>query len=417
MPQVTNLADKIEKRLPGELVGFIKQAGKVAAGREEAIYLVGGAVRDLLLDKTNLDIDLAVEGDAIALAGELIKDKDGKITIHRQFSTAKISWHKWRIDIATARRESYSRPGALPTVKPGSLKDDLFRRDFTINAMAVAFNPQVYGHLIDPYSGQKDLRQGLIRVFHEKSFIDDSTRIWRGLRYEQRLDFQLEAATLSLLKRGIAMLDTISGDRIRYELECILQEELPEKVFRRAGELGVLKRLNPSLDDDGWLAKKYSDARQVSLPHKPPPDLYMALLTYHLADKEREQFISYLRLPKSITQTLRDSGSIRAKLKELTDAKTKPSSIYHLLYRYSPQAITTGIIAGDSPIACRNIKLYLDKLRFAKPLLSGNDLIEMGIPPGPQIKEILNKLLDAKLDGRAKTREDEEGMVGEWRKG
>jgi len=411
MPQVTNLADKIEKRLPAELVGFIKQAGELADIREEKIYLVGGAVRDLLLDKTNLDIDLAVEGDAIALARELIKGKGGKITIHRQFNTAKISWHEWNVDLATARRESYARSGALPTVKPGSINDDLIRRDFTINAMAVGLNPQTYGHLIDPYNGQKDLGDRLIRVLHEKSFIDDSTRIWRGLRYEQRLDFQLEAVTLNLLRRDVSMLDSISGDRLRYELECILQEELPEKVLRRAGELGVLKKLNPSLGGNGWLALKYSDARQMSLPHKPPPSLYMALLTYRLTDKEREQFISYLRLPKSATRTLRDSGSIREKIKELADTAVKPSSIYHLLNGYSPQAITTGIIAGDSEEACRNMQLYLDKLRSIKPLLNGNDLIQMGIPPGPRIKEILNKLLDARLDGEVKTRQDEEGVV------
>jgi tRNA nucleotidyltransferase (CCA-adding enzyme) len=414
MPQVTNLADKIEKQLPAELVAFIKQAGELADRRGEKIYLVGGAVRDLLLDKTNLDIDLAVEGDAIALARELIKGKGGKITIHRQFNTAKISWHKWSIDLAAARRESYGRPGALPTVKPGSINDDLFRRDFTINAMAVGLNPQTYGYLIDPYSGQKDLGDRLIRVLHEKSFIDDSTRIWRGLRYEQRLDFQLEAATLNLLKRDIPLLDTISGDRIRYELECILQEELPEKVLRRAGELGVLEKLNPSLRGDGWLADKYSDARQMNLPHKPPPDLYMALLTHHLIDKEREQFISYLRLPKSAARILRDSGGIREKIRELADTEIKPSSIYHLLHSYSPQAITVGIIAGDSEESRRNMRLYLDKLRHTKPILGGNDLIEMGIPPGPRIKEVLNKLLDAHLDGEVKTREDEEGMVREW---
>ena len=413
MPEVTNLADKIEKQLPTELVGFLKQAGEVTAGRGKAVYLVGGAVRDLLLDKTNIDIDLVVEGDAIAFARELMQGKGGKITIHRQFSTAKIVWHEWSVDLATSRRESYSRPGALPAVKPGSLDDDLFRRDFTINAMAIDLNPHSYGRLIDPYSGQKDIRQGLLRVLHEKSFIDDSTRIWRGLRYEQRLDFRLEADTLILLQRDISMLDSISGDRIHYELECILDEELPEKVLQRAGKLGALERLNPALEDDGWLAGKYNNARQMSLPHKPPPNLYMALLAYHLADKEREQFISYLRLPKPAARTLRDSDSIRAKLTELAAAAIKPSRIYHQLHGYSPQAITSNIIASDSPIACRNIKLYSDKLQHIKPLLNGNDLIEMGIPPGPHIKEILNKLLDARLDGEVKTRQDEEEMVGE----
>ncbi|MFH1662556.1 MAG: CCA tRNA nucleotidyltransferase [Chloroflexota bacterium] len=411
MPDITNIADKIKKHLPIELTNFIKQTGELADSRGEKIYLVGGAVRDLLLNKTNLDIDLAVEGDAIAFARELIKDEGGKITIHKQFNTAKINWNKWSIDLATARRESYSQPGSLPTVKPGSITDDLFRRDFTINAMAIALNPQNYGRLIDPYSGQEDLEGRLIRVLHENSFIDDSTRIWRGLRYEQRLVFRLEADTLSLLKRDISMLDTISGDRIRYELECILQEEMPEKVFQRAGELGVLEKLSPSLKSNGWLTEKYSDLRQMSLPHKPPLDLYMALLTYRLADNEKEQFISHLRLPKSTAQILRDSGGIRTKLKELAGTAIKPSSIYHLLYGYSPQAITASIIANDSEESRRHMQLHMDKLRHIKPLLTGNDLMEMGIPLGPRIKEVLNKLLDARLDGEVKTREDEERVV------
>ena len=413
MPEITNLADKIEKRLPSELVGFMQQAGRLSAGKGESVYLVGGVVRDLLLGKTNLDIDLVVEGDAVALARQLIGNETGKITIHRQFNTANIKWYKWSIDLTSARRETYARPGALPAVRPGSLSDDLFRRDFTINAMAVELNIEGYGRLIDLYSGLEDLEYGLIRILHEKSFIDDSTRIWRGLRYEQRLDFQLEANTLRLLKRDIPMLDSISGDRIRYELECILQEELPEKVFRRAEELGLLVKLNPSLKGNGWLAEKFNQARKMSLPDRPPPGLYISLLTYSLTDNDKERFIAYLRLPKPLAQTLRDTGNIKARLRQLADAKLSPSVIYHLLYGYSPQAVTANLIASDSPIARRHLQLYMDKLRYIKPLLTGNDLIKMGIPPSPRIKEILNQLLDARLDGKVKTREVEEGVVGE----
>ena len=413
MPEVTNLADKIKKQLPTELVSFIKQAGEVAVSKGERLCLVGGVVRDLLLGKTNLDIDLVIEGDAVALAQRLIDNEPGKITIHRRFNTAKLRWHKWNIDLASARRETYARPGALPTVKLSSLSDDLFRRDFTINAMAVELNPQGYGRLIDLHSGQNALRQGFLRILHERSFIDDSTRIWRGLRYEQRLDFQLEANTLRLLKRDVPMLDTVSGDRIRYELECILEEEFPEKVFKRAEELGVLFKLNPSLKGNGWLEERFKQARQISLPNQPPPGLYMALLAYPLTDNDKEQFISYLRLPKSMAQTLRDTGSIKARLQELADTKLSPSSIYHLLYGCSPQAIITNLIASDSPVALQNIKLYLDKLRYIKPILTGNDLIKMGLSPGPHIKELLNKLIDAKLDGKVKTRQDEVGLVGE----
>jgi tRNA nucleotidyltransferase (CCA-adding enzyme) len=411
MPQVTNIADKIEEQLPAELVAFMRHAGKLSAEKGDKLYLVGGGVRDLLLNNANLDIDLVVEGDAIALARQLVGKEAGKITIHKRFNTAKIEWHKWSIDIASARRESYAHPGALPDVRPGSLGDDLSRRDFTINAMAVGLNPQSYGRLIDPYNGQKDLEYRLIRILHPASFVDDSTRIWRGLRYEQRLDFRLEADTLRLLKQDIAMLDSISGDRIRYELECVLEEELPEKVFRCAAELGVLAKLSPSLKGNGWLAEKFKQSRQIYSPNHPPPTLYMALLTYSLTDKEKEQLTSYLSLPKPIAQTLKDTGSIRAKLKKLADEKISPSAIYHLLAGNSPTAVTASLIASDSPAARRNIKLYLEKLRYVKPALTGNDLIKMGIPPGPRMKEILNKLLDARLDEKVRTRQDEEGIV------
>ncbi|GAH88117.1 unnamed protein product, partial [marine sediment metagenome] len=229
MPEITNLADKIEKHLPAELADFMHVAGKAAASQGQNLYLVGGVVRDLLLEKPNLDLDLVVEGDAIELAQQLAQTKQAKVTTHPQFHTAKLQWDKWSIDLATARSETYAKPGALPTVKPSSIEHDLSRRDFTINAMAVHLSPSRYGELIDIHRGREDLEHKLIHILHEKSFIDDATRIWRGLRYEQRLDFQLEKNTLKLLKQNIPMLDTISGDRIRYELECILQEERPEK--------------------------------------------------------------------------------------------------------------------------------------------------------------------------------------------
>jgi len=411
MTRNINFADKMAKRLPGELFNFIKQAGEIASRKGGLIYLVGGAVRDLLLDTKNFDIDLVVEGDAIALADDLKYANSVTIKVHRQFNTAKINWQHWSIDLATARQESYERPGALPTVKPGSIKDDLFRRDFTINAMAIGLSPTIYGNLIDPYNGQGDLGNRLIRVLHEKSFIDDSTRIWRGLRYEQRLDFRLEENTLILLKRDMPMLESISGDRIRYELECILQEELPERVLRRVWEMGALGKINPSLKGNSWLSHKFRDARQMNLPDQTTRGIYMALLTYNLADKEIEQFISYLRLPKQTAQILRDSASIRGIIEKLADARVKPSSIYNLLHGNSPLAITTSIIAYDSVVSRQNMQLYVDKLRYVKTLLDGNDLQEMGITPGPRIKEILNRLLDARLDGEVETREDEEELA------
>ncbi len=414
MAEITDLADKIEKKLPTKLVSLAKSAGSLAAARGERLYLVGGVVRDLLLGKANLDIDLVVEGDAIALARRLMEGSSGKLTVHKRFSTAKLQWHRWSVDLATARSETYAHPGALPTVKPGSLTDDLFRRDFTINAMAVELTPQGYGRLIDLYGGQNDVRGKLIRILHEKSFIDDATRIWRGLRYEQRLGFQLEAGTLKLLKRDIDMLDSISGDRIRYELECVFGEQYPEKALMRAEELGVLAKLGPALKGNSLLAERFSKARRLSSPGMPPAGIYLALFTYPLSAQQIEQLVSSLKLPKLLARTLRDTAAIRAKLHQLADPELCPSAVYHLLDGYTPQALTANLLAGDSPRASGNIHQYLDKLRHLKPKLSGNDLMKLGMAPGPQLKEILNRLLDARLDGEVATKDDEERMVKEW---
>ncbi|MFC2073152.1 CCA tRNA nucleotidyltransferase, partial [Chloroflexota bacterium] len=308
MTKTTNLSSKVEKQLPAELVGFMQTAGEVAVSHGQSLYLVGGVVRDLLLGRANLDLDLVVAGDAINLAQQLAERTQGQIITHPLFNTAKLRLNKWSVDLATARSETYAKPGALPTVKSSSIDMDLFRRDFTINAMAIELIPSRYGQLIDPYRGRDDLEYKFLRVLHERSFIDDSTRIWRGLRYEQRLGFQLEPDTLRLLKRDIPMLDTISGDRIRHELELILKEEFPEKILRRAEELKVLPKLHPALQGDGWLAEKFGQARQSSSPNLPSVELYMALLAYRLTSEENEDFISRLRLPKSSAQTLRDTN-------------------------------------------------------------------------------------------------------------
>ncbi len=414
IPGTINLSGQIEKQLPAELAGFIQTAGEITSGQGQSLYLVGGVVRDLLLGRANLDLDLVVEGSAIDLAQKLAPLAQGKITTHPRFNTAKLRWHKWGIDLTTARSETYARPGALPRVKPGPLNDDLFRRDFTINAMAVHLAPGRFGELIDLYGGRDDLKHRLIRILHEKSFIDDATRIWRGLRYEQRLGFKLEPATLMLLKRDIDMLDTISGDRIRYELECILGEESPEKALRRAEELGALAKLHPSLRSDRWLEKKFGKARGFAYPNLPPQGLYLAFLTHSLTSGEIECLISYLRLPKSVAQIIRDTASIKARLESLADPELAPSRIYHLLHGYAPLAIVATSFAADSPVARRHIELYLDKLRYISTALNGNDLKEMGIAPGLQIKEILNLLREARLDGKVTSKQAEIELARGW---
>jgi tRNA nucleotidyltransferase (CCA-adding enzyme) len=402
----------MDRQLPSELSGFLRSTGRVAAGRRENLYLVGGAVRDLLLGEANYDLDLVVEGDGPALAAALAPDS--KLTVHRRFGTAKFRWQHWSVDLATARRESYSRPGALPRIVPGGIGDDLWRRDYSVNAMAIALNPRNFGSFMDLYGGREDLGAGLLRILHERSFIDDATRIWRGLRYEQRLGFKLERNTLRLLKQHTMMLDTISGDRLRHELECVLAEECPERVIRRAAQLGVLASLHPKLEGNNWLRQRYGRARRLNRPQPPSATLYLALLAYRLTEEQKEELISKLRLTKPVARTLRDTASLNSRLKPLSAAQLKPSRIYDLVHGYDITAVTATMLAVADTPAGHHLRKYLDKLRFVKTALSGTDLKAMGVTPGPDFQEIISGLRRARLDGRASNRQDEEALVSKW---
>ncbi len=294
MSKQINLTEKIEKNLPVEMTGLVNNAVAVAEGRKQRLYLVGGVVRDLLLGQISdvCDLDLVVEGDAVGLAGEFAEKSGGKLTAHLMFNTAKIELAGCTVDIAMARTETYAKPGALPVVTAGTLQTDLFRRDFTVNAMAVSLNCDNYGDLVDLYHGLKDLQAKTIRVLHNKSFSDDATRIWRAVRYEQRLGFRIEPETLTLLKRDAPLMKTVGGFRLRHELELVLKEKEPEKALLRADELGVLKELHPSLKTDDWLVSKLREARQNKTA---TPDYYLGLLFYRLNDNDLQQITKYLR--------------------------------------------------------------------------------------------------------------------------
>jgi tRNA nucleotidyltransferase (CCA-adding enzyme) len=413
-PESVNLAQEMEEQIPHDLLEFILKAGGLAQKQQQRLYLVGGAVRDLLLERCTLDIDLVVEGDAIKMAQEMAPINQSKVTHHSRFGTAKLQWRNRSADIATARAETYARPGALPTVKPGTITEDLARRDFTVNAMAIELNPQHFGELIDLHGGQRDIDKRLIRVLHEKSFIDDATRIWRALRYEQRLDFNIEPATLTLIKRDIDRLDAISGDRIRHELELILKEEMPEKALRRAGELGVLSKIHPSLMGDDWLAETFATACERCVSGIPHPHLYLALLFYRLTVQDIEKVIAYLHFPKAAAQVLRDTAAIKSSIIELSAPGSAPSLIYELLHGYSLLAIEANTLGAGSETAAEHIELYLNVLRHVNPTLTGEDLLKLGIPQGPKIKEFLKRLREARLDGKINSKKDEEEMVKKW---
>jgi tRNA nucleotidyltransferase (CCA-adding enzyme) len=329
--------------------------------------------------------------------------------------TAKLIWDKWSVDLATARSETYRKPGALPTVQPGALMSDMYRRDFTINAMALDLNPKRYGKLIDYLGGWVDLLHRQVRVIHNESFKDDATRIWRAVRYEQRLGFHLEPATRRLLKQDVSMLDSISRDRIRHELESVFREERPEKVLRQAGRLGVLTKLHPSLQADKWLGRKFGLARKVTGPTSPSVHLYYALLGYRLTLNEAEELNMRLGPSRIMSEVVTDTIGLKIRLDTLAQPGLLPSKIYGLLEEYPVIAVMANRIAVDSLQVRRQLAAYLDKLRHIKPALTGNDLKKMGISPGPDMKTLLRELLNARLDGKIKSKSDEVTMVQSWR--
>lgn len=406
----------MERCLPRQLLDFVNDIGAQAADREERVYLVGGVVRDLLLSgpgthsHLRFDLDLVVEGDAVRLAEQVAATDGAKLLARHRFGTAKLKYQESTLDLATARKETYARPGALPTVTPGTLKDDLMRRDFSINAMAISLAAEDYGELIDPHQGKRDLEHRSLRVLHPASFSDDATRILRGVRYEQRLGFEFEAETARLLTRNVPTLDTISGDRIRHELQLILEEDRPEFAVRRLGELGVLQRIGTCLRGDTWIFGKFDRARRVK-KYGQLPSLYFCLLVYSCGDAEADQLLARLNMPARLSRAVRDTLRLKAQLSLMQKPGMKASEIYYLLHEHDPLAIQTNAIASESAVIRRRLQLFLKKLRYVRTSLDGEKLEELGIPPGPEMGRIMRILHRARLDGDVRTSADEKRLA------
>jgi len=407
----------MRRQLPAELREFLQVAGRQAEAQGHNLYLVGGAVRDLLLERPNTDFDLVLEGDAPSFARRLARlMRDGsddlklsdRVTIHPRFGTAKFQRGDITIDVVTARSETYARPGALPTVKPGAIRDDLFRRDFTINAMAIELMPASLGRLLDYFYGIKDLQRGLIRILHNRSFIDDATRILRAVRYEQRLSFKLEPDTERLLKRDVSYLDTISGDRIRHELELICKEDNPEQMLGRAQTLGVLRQIHPELKVDGATAERLRRARQQGMTET---DIYLSILAYPLDSEAIEGFVERLNITGELKRGVKQLPRLKAKFPALASPNIAPSAVYRLLQKYHPGAIATCALAADEPTVRFQMERYLNELRYVKTHLDGDALKALGVKPGPRLGKMLEALREARLDGAVNTREEEASLV------
>ncbi len=407
-----DLLQKLEERIAPRLMEIVKIAGASASAKGQSLYLVGGAVRDLLLDRANIDLDLVVEGNALELAGDLSVRLGSKLVSHDRFGTAKLICGAFTLDLVTARSETYERPGALPSVKPGSLREDLARRDFSINAMALGLSPPHTGELIDPFGGKADLGSRLMRVLHEQSFVDDATRLLRAVRYERRLNFRLEPGTEELARRDVAYLDTISGDRLRHELELIFGEREPEVILARADALGILGKILPGLCGKERLKQSFPRAREMFQPKQPPMGVYLSLVAWDLGLEEIERLTTRLNLPGRLARVMRDSARLRKRLPAFRPGM-KRSEIYEMLSRVLPYAIQTNIIAGEHPAASAAMELYLNELRWTKAETEGARLRALGAPPGPGIGRILHAIRMARLDGLVRDRGEEEALAVE----
>lgn len=402
MPQIENLVDKLVSRLPESGRNLFEYIRTGAESRGTPAYLVGGTVRDLLLDRVSLDIDVAIEGDAIALAKRLAEVTGLRVAKMTAFGTATLKSDGFRLDLATARAESYAKPGSLPEVRPAAIQDDLRRRDFTINAMAVRIQD---GDLLDPADGRGDLRGGLIRVLHDRSFQDDATRIIRAVRYETRFAFQIEPHTLGLLRRDLRYLETISGTRLRQELARTLSEGSPERALLRLAELGVLSAIHPALRFGAEQASAFACLPALNAP----PAAAWPLLLWTVDENMIPDISRRLSLPRAqatAVAAVPDGRLIAGRLASMTRA----SDLAHLIDRLPlATAYALAAITGDARLAW-----YLQEGRFRRSLLRGDDLVRLGVVEGPDIATVLALIRDAKLDGDVTTREDEERLVEQF---
>ncbi|BCT55561.1 CCA tRNA nucleotidyltransferase [Dehalococcoides mccartyi] len=396
----------LKNRLPPEINRLILHAAELAASQNLHLYLVGGLVRDFLLNKTPNDADLVLATNAIKFGQGLLEGFNYKATLHPRFNNLSADINGFKLDISTARNEFYPDPGKLPEVLEGDIKADLFRRDFKINAMALSLSPQDFGCLVDPYNGLTDLKQHKLSVLHPKSFRDDPSRIWRALRYSERLGFDISSETLTLLQRDAQLIPLIGADRLRYEMECIFKEAKPENILLKAEETGVLKNSLPFIKADNWPADKFAEARNM-YGENVSPEIYLCLLSVRLDKPQAEALITGLHLSKYISACLRDYQCLAEHLAELGRVDLSPSRLYGILVKCKKEARQAFYIANDNPIVRKHLMLFQEELSGIKPCLKGIDLLTLGFAPGPDIKAVLAELLNLKLDGKIPSRTDE----------
>jgi tRNA nucleotidyltransferase (CCA-adding enzyme) len=418
-------------RLPAPVLDLLRSLGETAAAEGMRAFVVGGFVRDLLLGRPDYDLDVVVEGDGIALARIFAARVGGQARTHEMFGTAGIVLRErpdlpggFRIDVATARREYYERPGALPAVERSSLQRDLYRRDFTINTLAICLTPEGFGELTDFFGGQRDLKDRQIRVLHALSFVEDPTRAFRALRFEQRFHFRIGKFTERLLRTAARHLPGVSGGRILNELIQILEEPEVTAILRRLDRHGLLAALEPSLALDeacegrlaravemrSWFRLLYTGERLVAwLP------AWLAL-TSALEEEASSRLAARLGIGGSPADRIAASRrGARKALRTLAPlgrgGDLRPSAIAAALRGIPLEGLLWLMALAEGEGVRRAVSHYLTAWRTVGPRLTARDLLALGVPEGPAVGRALRDLRDARLDGETGTREEETARV------
>jgi tRNA nucleotidyltransferase (CCA-adding enzyme) len=421
------ISNYMKERLPQEILNTLVGVGEIAEKLKFEAYVVGGFVRDLFLYRTNEDIDIVIEGDGIAFAKAYAKATGARIHSHRKFGTAVVIFpdgHK--IDVATARMEYYRSPAALPDVEMSSIKLDLFRRDFTINTLAINLNPKRFGRLIDFFGAQKDIKDKAIRVLHNLSFVEDPTRVFRAIRFEQRFGFAIGKLTVSLINNAVKMefFKRLSGRRVFSELRLILEEENPTPAVSRMADFNLLQVVHPSLEVDDQLiilfnavksAMSWHDLLFVEEPYLRWTVYFMAMIKdCDMVTSKR--ICAELELAPRYSQLLcQNRIAAQQRLAKMEQGLPDTASeLYHCLENFRTELILFMMAATTQKPVKKAISHYYNELRKVQPLIGGRDLIDMGLKPGIIFRQVLDAVQDAKLNGMVQTRDDEQLYAKKW---
>jgi tRNA nucleotidyltransferase (CCA-adding enzyme) len=419
-----NILSLMRERLPKNILTILAQAGQVARELGFHAYVVGGFVRDLFIRQENLDMDLVIEGDGIAFAKTFAASHGARARVFQKFKTAVIIFPDgFKIDVATARTEYYDAPGALPVVEYSSIKLDLYRRDFTINTLAVNLNPEEFGTLLDFFGAHRDIKERRISVLHNLSFVEDPTRVFRAIRFEQRFGFRISKLTINLIQNAIKnnFFDRLSGARLFHELELILHEENPIPAIARLSELNLLKAIHPRLYFDEGTRNMLERVQAVLawmdlsyLNEKFEPWLvYFLGLVEPLTTEEIKELMVRFKLPPRLNTAIMEGkeAADQALLALFRLGEPNRSQIYHLLAPIGTEFLLYMMAKSRQEPSKRLISLYFTHLKHLKPEITGRDLIALGYRPGPQIKKILARLHQARLNEVVQSKQEELELI------